>query len=68
MPRRVPAPWTIADTGSSWAVADASGYTIVWVCYREGVLSADSLRDHLTREQARRIAANIAKLPEMLAR
>lgn len=31
--RRFPPPWTISDTGSSWAVSDATGFTMVWFCY-----------------------------------
>lgn len=63
--RRFPPPWTISDTGSSWAVSDATGFPMVWFCYGGGVMIGTN-PDRLTRDEARRLAAGFAKLPGLL--
>lgn len=67
MPARFPPPYTIEDTGSSWEVKDAAGFAIVWFCYDERPLVGTG-PGRLTRDQARRFAANFARLPELLAK
>ncbi len=55
-PRRFPPPWTVEELVARFIVRDANGQ-------EEGRRAAAKL---LTLDEARRIAANIAKLPELL--
>jgi hypothetical protein len=66
MPRRFPPPWTIEELNDAcFVVKDASGQTLSHVYFEEepGRRAAAKL---LTKDEARRIAANIAKLPDFL--
>jgi hypothetical protein len=63
--RRFPPPWTYEDNGACFIVKDRSGRALAYVYYEEepGRRSAANL---LTRDEARRIVANTAKLPELV--
>src|ERR1700692_2730627 len=65
-PRRFPPPWTVEDRNDAcFIVKDRGGQALAYVYYEEkpGRRAAANL---LTRDEARRIAANIAKLPELV--
>jgi len=49
----------------AFAVQDATGFTILYVYFSERVLVGTG-PDRLTRDEARRIALNVAKLPDLL--
>lgn len=66
MPERFPMPCTIKPHEESWEVRDATDFTIAYVFFA-GRSVVGTNPERLTREQARRIAANIARLPELLA-
>jgi hypothetical protein len=66
-PRRFPPPWTIAETDACFMVRDVNGQSLAYV-YCEDQEGRRSAAHLLTRDEARRIAANIAKLPELLVK
>ncbi|MFY9838349.1 MAG: hypothetical protein WAK55_18145 [Xanthobacteraceae bacterium] len=62
--RRFPPPWSVEDIGACFLVKDNNGQKLAAVYYEEepGRRSTAKL---LTCDEGRRIAANIAKLPEL---
>ena len=63
--RRFPPPWTAEETDACFIVRDANGQALAYVYFEEEP-SRRAAAHLLTRDEARRIAANIAKLPELL--
>ena len=64
MTARFPLPWSVEETDACFIVRDGNGQALAYVYFEEepGRRAAAKL---LTRDEARRIAANIAKLPEL---
>jgi hypothetical protein len=64
--RRFPPPWTVEETQPCFIVRDSNGQALAFVYFEEdpGRRAAAS---PLTRGEARRIAANIARLPDLLS-
>jgi hypothetical protein len=65
MTRRFPAPWTAELTPNCFIVRDADGQQLAYV-YIEHETRPAMAAKLLTKDEARRIAANIAKLPDLL--
>jgi hypothetical protein len=64
--RRFPPPRTVEQIPGGYKVKDASGQSLAYVYGRESRADADTAHV-LTMDEARRIATNIAKLPNYLA-
>jgi hypothetical protein len=65
-PRRFPPPWDIEEHDRScFIIGDNNGQALAYV-YFETEPGRRTAAKLLTRDEARRIAANIAKLPELL--
>jgi hypothetical protein len=65
--RRFPPPWSVEETALCFIVRDANGQALAFV-YCEDEPGRRATGKLLTRDEAGRIAANIAELPELLRR
>ena len=66
-PRRFPAPSRAQPMPGGYVVRDANGQALAYLYSRE--IDADARQAKvLTADEARRIARNIARLPELLGR
>jgi hypothetical protein len=65
--RRFPPPWRAETIPGGYVVRDANGQALVYIYSRDN--EADALQAKvLTKDEARRIAVNVARLPELLGK
>lgn len=63
MPERLTPPWPVEETGNdSFKVSTADGVPLLWVCYDDRPMM-NRLNDPLTKEQARKLAGAISRIP-----
>jgi hypothetical protein len=63
--RRFPPPWTVHKVAGGCRVDDAAGQALAYVYGRDAHMAHQA--KSLTWDEARRIAAGIARLPELMA-
>jgi hypothetical protein len=66
-PRRFPPPWRADTIPGGFVVRDANGQSIAYVYSRETEAEARQA-NVLMKDEARRIAVNIARRPELLGK
>jgi hypothetical protein len=66
--RRFPPPWSVEEYNDAcFIVRDHNGQALGYVYFEEEPGRGDRWRNLLTKDEARRIAVNIARLPELCA-
>jgi len=65
--RRFPAPWRVEDLPGGFKVVDANGIALAYCYARDDLTLKTGGGEWLTTDEARRIAAGIARLPELLS-
>jgi hypothetical protein len=65
--RRFPAPWRAEKMPSGYVIRDANGQALAYIYSRNNEVDARQAKV-LTSDEARRVAVNIARLPELLGK
>jgi hypothetical protein len=65
-PRHFPPPWSVEELDSCFVVKDANGQALAYMYFEKETVRSFRRRELLTRDEAQRIAAVFAKLPELL--
>ena len=65
MADRFPPPWTVSSNANCYWVEAANGTRVAYVYFRN-TQSIGSQIDLMSQDGARRIASNIAKLPDLI--
>jgi hypothetical protein len=63
--RRFSPPWRVERTLGGFAVYDANRTRLAWTCGRDDLQQYASGDQHMTTDEARRIALAIARSPEL---
>jgi hypothetical protein len=66
-PRRFPAPWHADTIPGGYVVRDANGQALAFLYSRDNEAEARQAKV-LTKDEVRRIAVNVARLPELLGK
>jgi hypothetical protein len=65
-PRHFPPPWSVEELDSCRVAKDANGQALAYMYFEKETVRPFRRRELLTRDEAQRIAAVFAKLPELL--
>ena len=65
--RRFPPPWQVDTIPGGHVVRDANGQSLAYIYSRDSEEQARQAKV-ITKDEARRIAVNIARLPELLGK
>jgi hypothetical protein len=65
-PRRFPPPWTVKQLAECFIVNDAEGTPLAYIYFDANTMKIANSHHHLTWDEARRISAGIARLPELM--
>jgi K+/H+ antiporter YhaU regulatory subunit KhtT len=65
--RRFPPPWRADKIPGGYVVRDANGQALVYIYARDSEAEAMQAKV-LTKDEARRIAINVARLPQLLGK
>jgi hypothetical protein len=66
-PRRFPAPWHADRIPGGYVVRDANGQALAYIYSRDNEDEARQAKV-LTKDEGRRIAINVARLPQLLGK
>ena len=66
-PRRFPPPWSADKIPGGYVVRDANGQALAYIYSRDNEDEARQAKV-LTKDEARRIAVNVARLPELMGK
>jgi len=62
--RRFPASWTAVELEEAFRIEDANGFPLAYVYFADDP-ERRSVTGRMSKDEARRIAVNIAAIPEM---